>query len=108
MSAFNTLTARLVCPICRVHVTLRVQFKYADTWQSNYSLGDKLAWGGNDIGCGTARYVVLDGAGEDCPNCTQDTEFYIFVRNDVLESVSHADGSFDFIGCQESFIVLEA
>ena len=50
MSAFNTVTVEQVCPRCQNRIQVRVQFKYGDTWQNEYRLGDRLRWGGNDIG----------------------------------------------------------
>lgn len=107
MGTFNTLIVNMACPVCKVQVTMPIQFKYGDSWQKDYSLGEKLTWGGNDIGVANAEYVVLDGAGENCPNCDAETDFYIFLRNDVFEKVIPADGSIDFVARNDSFIVLE-
>lgn len=36
-------------------------FKYGDSWQHHYVLGDKLNWGGNDVGEPGHKLVVVVG-----------------------------------------------
>jgi hypothetical protein len=108
MGAFNTVTAEQVCPSCRNAVEARVQFKYGDTWQNEYRLGERLRWGGNDIGVPGRRRVVLDGAGERCPKCGYaEWDFYVLLEDDVITSVKPASGDFDFVASQGKPIVLE-
>ena len=45
MGAFNTLKAVATCPRCRATVAIQIQFKYGDTWQYEYAIGDSLRWG---------------------------------------------------------------
>jgi hypothetical protein len=70
MSAYNTvvLPRQTNCPHCGSGIRPRIQFKYGDTQQHDYSVGDRIKWGGNDIGK-PARLVTALGYPEDCPVC---------------------------------------
>jgi hypothetical protein len=110
MSAFNTVRVSAECPQCRSSVEVRVQFKYGDTWQHEYNVGDVLQWGGNDIGSPGSRQVVVDGEAETpCANCGFDDmwEFYVFVECDKITKVLPADGSYDFGAAGRTYIVLQ-
>jgi hypothetical protein len=107
MGAFNVLQVRLRCLSCKEQVGLRLQFKYGDTWQLEYEVGDELRWGGNDIGKPGARRVVLDAPAEPCPNCGFRGDFEIFVQNGRITGFQPASHEYDFSAHQESFIVLE-
>ena len=107
MSAFNTLVAELPCPNCVRQVHMRVQFKYGDSWQVEYQLGDKIRWGGNDVGEPGHRRGVVDGAGEPCPQCGSSGDFEILLEADRIDRVAVASGRYDFVGQDEAFIVLE-
>jgi hypothetical protein len=48
MSSFNILITQVVCPNCGAKQQVRIQFKFGNTWQLQYKLGDKISWGGND------------------------------------------------------------
>jgi hypothetical protein len=69
LSAFNILVATTECPNCRTQQEFEIQFKYGNTWQLRYTLGEFLTWGGNDIGSRAARRVLVEGVGGPCPNC---------------------------------------
>lgn len=84
MSAFNTLTAKASCPICSSEQLFTAQFKYGDTWQHQYVLGDTICWGGNDIGVPRASLVAVEAIA-DCPNCgAKFLQFDIVVKRDIL------------------------
>jgi hypothetical protein len=88
---------------------LTVQFKYGDTWQHKYELGDELRWGGNDVGRRTAGRVVVDGALEGQPpvaGIPDDFEVHI-VANRIV-SVVPASGQYDFTVRNEPYITLDA
>jgi hypothetical protein len=88
MGAFNTLNASVLCPICGKEASFQIQFKYGDTWQHVYSIGDRLKWGGNDIGVSNAAHVVVEAVGGPCPHCAADNlEFDIRVDDNRLEQV---------------------
>ena len=57
MSAYNTvvLPDEEKCPHCGAAIRRRVQFKYGDTWQHDYMIGDRIKWGGNDSCRGVLR-----------------------------------------------------
>jgi hypothetical protein len=108
MSAFNVVSVEQTCPSCQNRVSVRIQFKYGDTWQNEYRLGDRIRWGGNDTGAPGRRRVVLDGAGERCPKCGySDWDFYVFLQDDVLSSVKVASGEFDFVSTGGEPIILQ-
>jgi hypothetical protein len=50
MGAVNRLHFEFENPTTRQVMKYVVQFKYGDTWETSYKLGDTLAWGGNDKG----------------------------------------------------------
>jgi hypothetical protein len=109
MSAFNTVVAKLECPNCRSVVTMPVQFKFGNTWQFQYEVGDLLRWGGNDIGQPMLRHVVVDGvAAGRCPRCSYDSEWnvYVHIENDRITRVENADGRFDFAASGKNYLVL--
>ena len=70
MGAYNTvvLPAEEQCPRCSSVVMRRVQFKYGDTRQHDFIVGQRIGWGGNDIGRKATRVKVL-GYPEGCPVC---------------------------------------
>lgn len=76
MSAFNTVYALVACPHCGAEHEFDVQFKFGDTWQHIYRVGDNLRWGGNDIGAPGCESIVVEGIGGSCPSCN--TEFSYF------------------------------
>jgi hypothetical protein len=107
MGAFNVLLVRTRCASCGEEADLHLQFKYGDTWQMEYKLGDKLRWGGNDIGTSGPRRVVLDAPAEPCPNCGFQEDFEIFVESGRLTRFQRASHQYDFTAHQESFSVLD-
>ena len=110
MGAFNTVLGTVSCPRCHSSVGVRVQFKYADTRQHEYRLGDVLRWGGNDIGLSGKRYVVVDGVAEGaCVSCGFDGEwaFYVIVERDRITRLVLADGSYDFAKTGATHLVLK-
>ena len=110
MSAFNTVRANLVCPSCKSEMNVRVQFKFGDTWQHEYELGDVLRWGGNDVGERAVAHAIVDGVVEkSCPNCGYegDWEVYVHVRHNHLDRIESVDGRYDFAKIGRTYIVLE-
>jgi hypothetical protein len=110
MGAFNTVRATAVCPSCEDAVPVVVQFKYGNTRQFEYKLGDELCWGGNQIGTPGKRRVVLEGVVENsCAVCGADREWsiYLFVENDRLVSAETADGRYDFGKEGRTYLVLD-
>lgn len=107
MSAFNVLSARATCPNCNHRVDFEVQFKYGDTWQHSYRLGDTVRWGGNQIGVPGRRKVLVEGVGGPCPDCGKDCiDFDLLIENDKLVRVESVRGIRKDLG-REGFVVLE-
>lgn len=104
MRAFNVLVEERSCPNCGVLVTLEIQFKYGDTSQYRYRIGDAVRWGGNDIGRDGFPLVVASGIAE-CPRCGVDTDFDVWIRANRLERADVDRGAFEYF--PESFVVLE-
>jgi len=91
MSAFNSLLAEISCPVCKRPGLFTIQFKYGDTWQYEYHLGEMLEWGGNDYGEPRAGIVCVRGLGGPCSNClTDDLPFVITIKDNQLMSVEPA------------------
>lgn len=110
MGAYNTLIIDQVCTRCHNQVEVRIQFKYGDTWQYIYRLGDRLKWGGNAIGQPGAKQVVADGAVEVpwCPICQYTfPDYEVCIEDDKIVEARPASGKFDFVGLHKSFIVLQ-
>lgn len=89
MGSFNTLISEVQCPNCNNVYEGRIQFKYGDTWQFIYKLGDKITWGGNDIGIPGSTKVKAYGTLENdtCSICHQNNfnnEFDIYIENDII------------------------
>lgn len=101
MGAYNILVANVMCPNCHNIYEGKIQFKYADTWQLQYRIGDKLKWGGNDIGTPDIPKVKVYGILESdtCPICNQtnfEDEFDIYIENNVLTGVSKIESIDDY------------
>lgn len=110
MGAYNTVIIDQVCPGCHNRVEVRIQFKYADTWQYTYHVGDRLKWGGNSIGEPGAKQVIADGVVEEerCPVCKYEwPDYEVWIEDDKIVDVRTASGKFDFVGLHKSYIVLQ-
>lgn len=108
MGAFNTVSTKQACPSCKKVNEVDVQFKYGDTWQFKYRIGDKLRWGGNDVGAPGAKRVVLDAVMEDCPSCgAPGRDCEVWIEEDRITAVSPASGKYDFVKNHQSYIVIE-
>ena len=89
MSAFNTLIAEHVCPICRQLSLQHIQFKFGDCWGHRYRIGDALRWGGNEVGTPVKGEIKILGASARCENCgAAGTEFAISIVDSVILRVT--------------------
>jgi hypothetical protein len=94
MSAFNTVRGTAACPRCGRTSEAEVQFKYGNTWQYSYRLGDRLRWGGNDIGSPGRKLVVAEGVGGPCPFCKAGyLDFDVFIEGDILVRIEPVAGA---------------
>jgi hypothetical protein len=107
MSAFNTVVVSHIDPETGQAIPLRIQFKFGDTWQHEYQVGDRIKWGGNDIGPQDAKYVVVDGALEGLAPEGVSDDFEVHIRDGVIEKIVPASGDFDFVAAPDTYIVLE-
>jgi hypothetical protein len=109
MAAYNEVvrTEEEVCPRCNSKIHRTVQFKYGDSWQHHYVVGDKLDWGGNDIGEPGHKVVVVAGYPSGCPVCghTPDMTYDVTLRDDVLSEVRPSDGTYEYRGARTYFVV---
>lgn len=92
MGAYNLLISNYECSNCRKTFEMSIQFKYGDTWQIKYRLGDVLRWGGNDIGASSNKKVEVYGIAENsvCPQCgfVNIDEFDVLVKDNAIVAVS--------------------
>jgi hypothetical protein len=90
VSGFNTVVSSKeeVCPNCHSLIRWTAQFKYGDSSQHDYLVGDRISWGGNDKGRPARRVQVL-GIPEECPVCgyEKDGIYDVFINNDVIVDV---------------------
>jgi hypothetical protein len=91
MSAYNILTATIQCTDCLHKNEVSIQFKFGDTWQHQYKLGDNVKWGGNDIGIPNLQAVKAYGVVESdrCDKCGYclETAYDILIQHDVIMGV---------------------
>src|SRR5690348_4189005 len=109
MGAYNTVSGTLACPSCGDEVDIVVQFKYGNTWQFEYKIGEKLRWGGLDVGEPGRGHVVADGIVEQaCPKCRMRKEWnvYLHVENNRITRIENANGRFDFAKLGSNYVVV--
>jgi hypothetical protein len=99
MSAYNLVVTvkNAACPGCGKLAERVIQFRYGDTWQHRYSVGDRVRWGGNDTGEPGHSLVVAAGYPEPCSSCEDDSGLYdVHIKDDVIVSVTPSDGTYDY------------
>lgn len=71
---------------------VNIQFKFGDTWQNQYLIGDLIRWGGADIGMPGLDKVKVYGISEldKCPSCQQPIfdEYEIIVEKDIIKYIN--------------------
>jgi hypothetical protein len=111
VSAYNEVVRPVleICPRCNSEIQRLVQFKYGDSWQHHFAVGDHLTWGGNDVGEPGHELVVAAGYPDECPVCgyVPDCVYDVFIRCDVIEDVRPSDGSYDYVGTGDGYFVVE-
>ena len=108
MGAFNVVILPEKCGNCGQIVNRRVQFKYGEVWQHEYNLGDELIWGAKNIGNPQYRKVVVDGAGENCPNCrAEGNDYEVWITSGKILDVRRATGKYDFVKTHGKYILIE-
>jgi hypothetical protein len=106
MSAFNVVHLHWHDPQTNKILDINVQFKYGDTWQYEYEVGDILKWGGNDIGIKDVKHVVVFGALEN-DHSEVPEDFEVHIVDGKIEKVIPVTGDFDFVHAKSTFIVLD-
>ncbi len=111
MSAYNEVIRDVqeVCPRCSSKIRRSVQFKYGDTWQHTFALGDRIEWGANDVGEPGHAVVVVVGYPGECPICgnVPDNTYDVTIRQDVIDRVRLSDGTYDYARSGRTFFVVE-
>ncbi|SEW45505.1 hypothetical protein [Chitinophaga arvensicola] len=102
MGLFNVLTAKISCPDCEEKHDGRIQFKFGDTWQFEYVMGDTITWGGNDIGSAGLKHVKAYGIIESiiCPFCNKENiaeEYDIFIKENVIVAAVRIESMKDYL-----------
>lgn len=93
MSAFNILKTEITCPKCGKRSLFEVQFKYGNTWQYVYRLGDEIKWGGNEVGKRTEKDLQIEGIGGPCQNCGEDNiDCFIEIKGNEIKSAATKTG----------------
>jgi hypothetical protein len=111
MSSFNTLITDIACPSCRKICEVQIQFKFGNTWQLKYKVGDVITWGGNDIGSPDYDQVKVYGIIESstCPFCLERVipeEYDILVINNKIIRVSPLSEIQDYLNGNGEYVIL--
>lgn len=111
MGAYNILIANVQCSNCKNTYEAKIQFKYGDTWQLEYRMGDKIKWGGNDIGVPDSEKVKVYGILESdtCPMCDQinlENEFDIYLMTDIITSINKMESINDYFINDEDYKII--
>ncbi|MBZ5858558.1 hypothetical protein [Flavihumibacter profundi] len=111
MSSFNILIAEIACPSCGNKSQVRIQFKFGNTWQLKYRVGDIITWGGNDTGSPNLGQVKVYGIIESstCPFCKKNAipeEYDILVVNNEITSVTPLVEIQDYLKGNGEFVIL--
>jgi RNA polymerase subunit RPABC4/transcription elongation factor Spt4 len=111
MSAYNDLIAPQTdtCPACGTTIHREIQFKYGDTWQHRYVVGDPIRWGGNDVGERGHAKVVVEGYAGPCPVCgdTPDVVYDVVIESDVIADVRPSDRRDQYVRERTNYFVIE-
>jgi hypothetical protein len=107
MGAFNVLHVPMKCPSCATCCQVEIQFRYGDTWQHHFKIGDQVPWGGNDVGNADANHVKVLAHSVSCPNCgfSGGAEIEIQDGRFIAARWLGEDGELAYIG-SEGYIVL--
>jgi hypothetical protein len=100
MGAYNILITVIQCQNCHLFYKAGIQFKFGDTWQFEYKVGDKIAWGRNDIGKPGLPKVKAYGVAVSaaCPYCgyCNEEEYDVNMEKDVIKNVTPLSNLLDY------------
>ena len=88
MRAFNMVMVAWKDQMSGFTIDLRIQFKFCDTWQNYYRVGDQIEWGGNNIGPKNAEYVLVDGCVDGQASIGVGEDFEVHIHANVIEKVA--------------------
>jgi predicted RNA-binding Zn-ribbon protein involved in translation (DUF1610 family) len=111
MGSFNILIVEIACPNCGVKPQVRIQFKFGNTWQLQYKIGDTISWGGNDIGKPNLIKVKAYGIVESttCPSCNENSipeEYDVFINDNVIINVTPIGNINDYLEGNGIYVIL--
>jgi len=111
MSSFNILTTEIECMNCGMKQLIRIQFKFGNTWQLSYKIGDTISWGGNDFGKPNLHRVKAYGIAEStiCSFCGENSipeEYDVFITDDIITKVSPIEAIEDYINGNAEYVIL--
>lgn len=106
MSAYNVLISKINCHHCGKSYNGKLQFKFGDTWQYTYKVGESIKWGGNDIGKPLLGKVKVYGILEEssCPYCKKDVlinDFDVIIYDDKIIEVRPLEDILDYENSEE-------
>jgi len=108
MGIINILTANISCPNCKEQSDFKIQFRYGETWNYEYKLGDVLKWGGNEVGKKGVKKVAVEGIGGPCPKCgTRFLNFEIEIKNDRIDNVKGLDHEKEYPSKEGYYEIIE-
>lgn len=113
MGLFNTLITEIPCPDCKKKHEARVQYKFGNTRQLKYRVGDTITWGGNDVGTPDLNEVKVYGIieSETCPFCSKSNipeEYDIFIKENVIISISTIACMGDYVNGNGEYFLLNS
>lgn len=92
MGAYNILKINITCKNCDTLFMVNIQFKFGDTWQYEYFLGEKIKWEGADIGVPGFDKVKVYGICEldRCIACGYSLvrEYDIIIEKDIIKYIT--------------------
>jgi len=110
VGTYNTLNIERQCPRCKKPDQASIQFKYGDTWQIKYHVGEMISWGGNDIGSAKYNKVTVYGVAQndECKYCGMDLqiEFDIYIEGNRIQKVCPMENYDVYLGNDGDFSVV--
>jgi hypothetical protein len=108
MGSFNTLFCNINCPHCGHEQEVHIQFKYGNTWQFKFHMGDDIKWGGNDIGYQHLQSVMAYGIIEStlCIYCNKHTipeEYDITIANNKITGIRLMENIRNYINASSEY-----
>lgn len=112
MGAYNILISEISCPDCSGKHMGRIQFKFGNTFQFIYNVGEVVKWGGNDIGSPDLKNIKAYGIIESttCPLCKNNNiieEYDIFIENNIIKCISPIENIDDYLLDISEYVVLK-